>query len=74
MKEIRILDSDQTWSIDRPCTLKILTPMYHCPGCNKPGHRRSGVGFEHQYRCGACSLVWEPERTIALVTFNRKKR
>ena len=31
-----------------------------CPCCQKLGRWRSGVGFEHEMRCGACSEVWEP--------------
>lgn len=35
-----------------------------CPQCGKRGARRRGVHFDHEYRCGECSVVWNPdERT-----------
>lgn len=39
-----------------------------CPVCKKGGSWRSGVGFEHEMRCGKCQLVWEPDREMILIT------
>lgn len=33
---------------------------YRCPKCNKVGHWRSGVHFDHEMRCGDCDEVWDP--------------
>lgn len=41
----------------------VITDM-RCPVCRGPGHWRSGVGFEHEKRCGKCNEVWEPGEKI----------
>ena len=37
-----------------------VVPSVNCPGCNRRGHRRRGVHFDHEWRCGDCDLVWIP--------------
>lgn len=40
---------------------------YKCPFCDKAGHWRSGVHFDHEMRCGDCCVVWEPEVTYRIL-------
>lgn len=37
-----------------------LLSANNCPKCGHSGRWRSGVGFEHMKRCGACMVVWCP--------------
>jgi hypothetical protein len=46
---------------------------YKCPFCDKPGSWRSGVHFDHMMRCGACSVVWEPEETYRIIRDDRPR-
>lgn len=37
-----------------------VTATLQCPLCNGVGVWRKGVGFDHERRCGDCSVYWEP--------------
>lgn len=37
---------------------------WRCPRCGRKGYWRNGVGFDHQKRCEACDLSWEPGELI----------
>lgn len=39
-----------------------------CPKCGKRGVRRRGVHFDHEYRCGECSVVWNPDERTPMAT------
>jgi len=44
-----------------------VTPTVFCPVCKARGFRRHGVHFDHEWRCGACDLTWEPDKTYLLI-------
>ncbi len=50
---------------DAPIRIKTVTTILDCPVCGKRGFRRHGMHFDHEFRCGECSISWEPGKKYA---------
>ena len=34
-----------------------------CDKCGGQGYRRTGIGFDHEFRCGSCGESWDPNES-----------
>jgi len=59
---VRLFEFHNTLNITEPCKLDWWKAGMRCPACDRAGNWRMGYEFEHEMRCGYCSIVWEPEK------------
>ncbi len=68
LKVTRFLEGPNVrYELSKPSIVMVVVPDINCPACHARGFRRHGVYFDHEWRCGACDLSWEPGNTYLLI-------